>query len=173
MLKEGLFRLFQHFFSLFIFDFPILSKVKTGYYKLFISIPYSSYISYKTVLVNAHINKNAICKISENVGIENNCYIDFSGGLEIGKNVWISEKVFITTHNHIVRTKKLKKCQPLIFSPLEIGEDAWLGVNAIILGGVNRIGRGAIVGAGAIVTKDVPDFAIVVGNPAKIIRYRE
>jgi len=57
-------------------------------------------------------------------------------------------------------------------SELVIGNDVWVGQNAIILPNVQRIGDGAVIGAGAVVTKDVPDFAIVVGNPAKIIKYR-
>ena len=60
----------------------------------------------------------------------------------------------------------------LPFGRLEIGHDAWLGVNSIITTGCHRIGIGAVVGAGAVVTKDVPDFAIVGGNPARILRYR-
>ena len=52
-----------------------------------------------------------------------------------------------------------------------IGNDVWIGSNAIVLGGV-KIGNGAVIGAGSLVTKDVPDFAIVVGNPARMIRYR-
>jgi virginiamycin A acetyltransferase len=55
---------------------------------------------------------------------------------------------------------------------LFIGHDVWIGANAIITPGCSRIGNGAIIGAGAIVTKDVDDFAIVAGNPAKLIRYR-
>ena len=55
---------------------------------------------------------------------------------------------------------------------LWIGHDAWVGERAIITPGCSRIGIGACVGAGAIVTKDVPDFAIVAGNPAKLIRLR-
>jgi serine acetyltransferase len=55
---------------------------------------------------------------------------------------------------------------------IEIGNDVWIGQNAIILSGVNKIGDGAVIGAGSIVTKDVPDFAIVAGNPAKVIRCR-
>ncbi len=55
---------------------------------------------------------------------------------------------------------------------LVIGHDSWLGYNAVITPGCRRIGIGAVVGAGAIVTKDVDDYAIVGGNPAKLIRYR-
>lgn len=52
-----------------------------------------------------------------------------------------------------------------------LGSDVWVGDNAVILAGV-RIGNGAVVGAGTIVTKDIPDFSIVIGNPARILRYR-
>lgn len=55
---------------------------------------------------------------------------------------------------------------------LEIGHDAWIGENAVVMPGCRRIGIGAVVGAGAIVTRDVPDFAIVTGMPATIRRYR-
>jgi acetyltransferase-like isoleucine patch superfamily enzyme len=55
---------------------------------------------------------------------------------------------------------------------LMIGNDVCVYHNAVILPSVSRIGDGAIIGAGAVVTKDVPDFAIVVGNPAKVIKYR-
>jgi len=55
---------------------------------------------------------------------------------------------------------------------IEVGNDVWIGRNAIILPKVSRIGDGAVIGAGAIVTKDVPDFAVVAGNPARVIKFR-
>ncbi|MDP4240592.1 MAG: acyltransferase [Bacteroidota bacterium] len=55
---------------------------------------------------------------------------------------------------------------------LEIEDDVWIGVRAMILPGCKHIGKGVIIGAGAVVTKDIPDYAIVGGNPAKIIKYR-
>jgi len=57
-------------------------------------------------------------------------------------------------------------------NPLIIGNDVWLGSGATILPGCRKIGNGAIVAASAVVTKDVPDFAIVAGNPAKLLAYR-
>ena len=65
-------------------------------------------------------------------------------------------------------------CKEDIISPeasCEIGNDVWIGINAIILGGI-KVGNGSVIGAGAVVTKDVPPYAIVGGVPAKIIRYR-
>lgn len=58
-------------------------------------------------------------------------------------------------------------------STLVIGNDVWIGARSTILGKVNTIGNGAIVAAGSVVTKLVPDYAIVGGNPARIIRYRK
>jgi maltose O-acetyltransferase len=57
-------------------------------------------------------------------------------------------------------------------SPLHIAGDVWIGARAVILPGCRRIGHGAVVGAGAVVTKDVPDWAVVGGNPATVIKYR-
>lgn len=57
-------------------------------------------------------------------------------------------------------------------TPLVVGDDVWFGARVIVLPGCRNIGKGAIIGAGAVVTKDVPDYAIVGGNPAKVIKYR-
>ncbi len=58
-------------------------------------------------------------------------------------------------------------------TPLEIGGDVWIGARAIVLPGCKQIGAHSIIGAGAVVTHDVPDYAIVAGNPARIIRMRK
>lgn len=58
------------------------------------------------------------------------------------------------------------------YSPLTIGNDVWVGHNAVISSGVSVIGNGAVIGAGAVVFKDVPPYAVVVGNPGRVVRYR-
>lgn len=58
-------------------------------------------------------------------------------------------------------------------TPLHIAGDVWIGARVIVLPGCRRIGHGAVIGAGSVVTKDVPDWAIVGGNPAEVIRYRQ
>ena len=58
-------------------------------------------------------------------------------------------------------------------TPLHIAGDVWIGARAIVLPGCRRIGHGSIIGAGAVVTKDVPDWAVVGGNPAKVLKYRK
>ncbi len=55
---------------------------------------------------------------------------------------------------------------------LQIDDDVWIGARVIVLPGCKHIGKGVVIGAGSVVTKDIPDYAIVAGNPAKIIRFR-
>jgi len=172
MTKELIKRAVQHLLSSFIFDAPILVSIKMAILKTFFDIGEDSYISYNAILYSPHTTKHARLKIGKKVGVEHGCDIDYSGGLTIGDHTWVSEGVFISTHKHEVGKRTLKKKQKTVFSPLEIGEDAWLGAGSIILSGVGKIGKGAVIGAGAIVTKDVDDWTIVAGNPARPIGKR-
>jgi acetyltransferase-like isoleucine patch superfamily enzyme len=109
----------------------------------------------------------------------------FPAGTKIGRYSGIYEEtVRIFTVNHpldhisthaIFYNPKVgyaKKEADITRRGLIIGNDVFIGHNVTILPGVNKIGDGALIGAGSVVTKDVPDFAIVAGNPAKILRYR-
>ena len=95
------------------------------------------------------------------------------GPLEIDDNVMMGPEVTILTHTHnIERTDIPMGRQGMRMAKVVIGNDVWIGMRVVIMPGV-RVGDGAVVGAGAIVTKDVPAFAIVGGVPAKVIKYRK
>lgn len=106
MIKEFFIRLIQHLFALFIFDIPILNEFKRLVLSCFFTMGKKSYIAYDTILVSPHSRKQARMAIGNHVAIEHRCEIDYSGGITIKDNVWISEKVIITTHGHDI--KKLK-----------------------------------------------------------------
>lgn len=101
--------------------------------------------------------------------------------LDIGNYVSISADVkFILGGNHLIDRISSYPYDVFYFGEIDpsstkgaiiVEDDVWIGMNAIILSGV-RIGQGSVIGAGAVVTKDVPPYAIVVGNPAKVIKYR-
>jgi maltose O-acetyltransferase len=110
-------------------------------------------------------------RIGDNSGLGLNCRVN--GPLTIGRDVMIGPDVCIFTQNH--ETSRLDipmNLQTAPKRPVEIGDDVWIAARAIILPGVT-VHRGSIVGAGAIVTKDVPEYAVVGGNPARILKYRK
>jgi maltose O-acetyltransferase len=110
------------------------------------------------------------------------------GNTTLGKN-FVSHGRIVTIHGHLMMADdvlfqggghKFDNPDVIIGSegnlpdaPLEIGEDVWIGARVIVLPGCKKIGAHSIVGAGAVVTHDVPEYAIVGGNPAKIIRMRK
>ncbi|MFP7753822.1 acyltransferase [Thermodesulfobacteriota bacterium B35] len=110
--------------------------------------------------------------LGDNVGINMGCMLNANGGLEIGKNTLLGPGVVIWSQNHIYTRRDIPvakqgyECKRVI-----IGEDVWIGARAIILPGV-RVGKGAVVGAGAVVTGDVASFSIVAGVPARQIKER-
>lgn len=91
--------------------------------------------------------------------------------LAIGDRVSIAPRVTIVTSSH-PNQSRIRSFAPVAKGPVTIQEDAWIGAHAVILPGVT-IGRGAIVGAGAVVSGDVPPFVIVAGQPARPIRALE
>lgn len=105
---------------------------------------------------------------------ENNNLRAADGVIDIGNHCFISQGVTIVTSNHrIIRDKLIsKQSWESRLGKIKINDDVWIGANSVILPDVT-IGKGAVIGAGSIVTKDVPEYAIIVGNPARIIKYRE
>ncbi len=105
-------------------------------------------------------------EIGKNVFINSCCHFQDQGGIKIGNNVLIGHNVVIATLNHNQNPKKRASILP---KPVKIGNDVWIGANATILPGI-MIEDGAIIAAGAVVTKNVKRNTIVGGNPARIIK---
>lgn len=105
--------------------------------------------------------------IGDNSTINRNCLLDSRGGLYIGANVSISPDVHIITAGHDLDSSDFT----LVESAVEISDYAWLGSRSTILPGV-KIGYGAVVAAGAVVTKNVGNYEVVGGVPAKLIKTR-
>lgn len=138
------------------------------------------FLTMKNVGKNVHICKNYIFSGNKNIDIGDNVWIGESfyargeGGIKIGSGTIISRNVQIWTSNHNYDSDDLL-CIPydkrMILKPVIISENVWIGTSVIFIPGVT-VGEGAVIGAGSVVTKDVPPFAVVGGNPAKIIKYR-
>lgn len=112
------------------------------------------------------------------------CFVphNFGPRTTIGRYTSIARTAFAATLDHPTHLKGMHgfffnpnlgyTYQEREYSPLEIGSDVWLGHNSIISSGVASIGHGAVIGAGAVVFKDVPPYAVVVGNPGRVVRHR-
>lgn len=119
-----------------------------------------------TVFTPLYINCGKHITIGKNVFINFDCTFLALGGITIEDEVLIGPKVSLITENHPLDPKERKG---LTAKPIHIKKNAWIGANATILPGVT-IGKNAVVAAGAVVSKDVPDNTIVGGIPAKFIK---
>lgn len=137
--------------------------------------------------------KNIFKKAGEGLNVEQGAYFGNGEGISVGNNVgfgknfkslnriltigdylMMGEDVLFLGggHDHEILDVPMQEQGRPGKTPLLIAGDVWIGARVIVLPGCKRIGKGSIIGAGAVVTKDVPDYAIVGGNPACVIRYR-
>ena len=168
------------------------NKKKKIYYILYILLaswfPVSSHLEIARKW-RAFWAKKIVCKCGKNVNFER--YSSFSpelsigdnsgigikscinGPVTIGNNVMMGQEVIIyTTRQNDDRVDIAMREQGMkAVAPVSIGNDVWIGGRVIILPGVN-IGDGCIIGAGAVVTKDIPSYCVAVGVPAKVVRHR-
>ena len=119
-----------------------------------------------TVLPPLYIDYGKPVAIGRGCFIQQCCTFFGRGGIVIGDDVFIGPKVNLITINHDPDPDNRSATYG---RPIVIEDKVWIGINSTILPGV-RIGYGAIVGAGSVVTKDVPVMTVVAGNPAKIIK---
>ncbi len=146
---------------------------------------YTNFISYRANLKNRQkVFLGRGCKVHAGATIwcshfeaGNNVHLNpcshVFGRVRIGNDVMIAPNVMIAGGNHGIK----KIGTPMYYQPcvskgtIIIEDDVWIGANSVILDGVT-IQKGAVIGAGSVVTKSIPCYAIVAGNPAQIIKYR-
>jgi maltose O-acetyltransferase len=112
-------------------------------------------------------------KVGDGVFVGANCFIDALGGFQLGNCCALAANTTVLTLDHYYRSSEsIPWGEERVVKPVVIEDNSWIGMNASILPGVT-IGEGAIVGLGAVVPKDVPPRASVVGNRARIVGYRD
>jgi acetyltransferase-like isoleucine patch superfamily enzyme len=110
--------------------------------------------------------------IGDHSSINEFVYLNGAGGIEIGDYVMIAHNASLISEDHgFDDVNTVMRKQASIRAKITIGSDVWIGAGVHILKGVT-IGEGALIGANAVVTKDIPPYAIAVGNPARVLRYR-
>lgn len=107
--------------------------------------------------------------IGDNFYLNAGCHLQ--GNITIGRDVMIGPKTVIWGRDHGMSLDQPMKNQVHIKEDIIIGDDVWIAASVTILKGVH-IGKGAVIGAGSVVIKNIPEYAIAVGNPAKVIKYR-
>ena len=134
-----------------------------------------------TIGKGTKIHATVILRQAYNIEIGNDCLINHNnvlqagkvdGKIKIGNYVHTGANVMIIAFNHGFDTRGVPTIQQDYYDAnISIGDDVWIGGGSIILAGVT-IGKGAIIAAGAVVNSDVPEYAIVGGVPAKVLKYR-
>ena len=125
-----------------------------------------------TVRPYAQIWSGGTVRIGKGSEIGERCRISIANSLGIGEKVLLSPNVYITDCDHEYRDVDVPVIDQGIVQrgqKVSIGEGSYIGINAVIVGNV-RIGRHCVVGANSVVTKDVPDYCVAVGSPAKVIK---
>lgn len=151
-----------------IFNFPVLMALRGWLLRRVLSIgPGTRFADH--VSVESHHGIVGRFKCGARVEIAHNVIADITGGLVIEDDVWISEDAILLTHDHRIVKGRPKSDWPVETAAKVIAADAWIGARAIVLPKAARIGRRAVVAAGSVVTKDVPDYAVVAGIPARVI----
>ena len=147
---------------------PIKVKGMNG--KVYIG--YNVSLSASAILLG--VTSQAKIEIGNNIRIAHHLQISCANLVKICSDVNIAPFVFITDHNHKFEDPNVPiKDQGISMAPdaaVIIGEGSWIGTKAVIVGNV-KIGKHCVIGANSVVTKDIPDYCIAVGAPAKVIRH--
>jgi acetyltransferase-like isoleucine patch superfamily enzyme len=151
-----------------LFNFPLLMAVRGVVYRCLFRVGRGTRFA-DNVSLESHHGRLGTFACGRHCEISPAVIADLTGGLTVGDDVWISQRAMLLTHDHRVIKGRPKSEWPVEVTAKHIGDGAWIGAGAILLPKASRVGKGAVVAAGSVVTRDVPDYAIVAGVPAKVI----
>lgn len=157
--------------SLSWMESPQKIKKRNEAYRIHYGLGENVWIQYGVTFICEHFSVGKIT-CGKNVVFARNVDIDYTGDLTIGDNVSFSEGVKVLTHIHDFYHSEKDGTKGCVLTPLVIQNMATFGSRAIIMPGVGEIGRGAVISSFSYVRNKVPPYAIVMGNPAKIIGFR-
>lgn len=129
--------------------------------------------SFCTIYPGVYFTHTYGLKVGRGFSPNSGALIDARGGIDIGDHVMVGPYAVIASSNHAHhQTDAPIASVDHVMAPVKIGNDVWIGAHAVVTGGVT-IGNGVVVSAGAVVTKDVADYQIVGGVPARVIGLRK
>ena len=149
---------------------PKGSLARKEAYTKFFNTGKDLHVQYNVEIRREHFLFGTI-SIGNNVLLAKNVFIDYSGFLELHDNVSLADGVIIETHSHVSGAFALMGKGQLQQTHLVIEESVSVGARAMILDTCTRIGRHARIGAGAVVRKNIPPYAVAIGNPAKVVGF--
>jgi acetyltransferase-like isoleucine patch superfamily enzyme len=110
--------------------------------------------------------------IGDGTSVAGGCVLSAASSVRLGRKVLLARNVYVSDHVHAFGDLERAVLDQGVdqIEPVEIGDGAWLGQNVVVCPGV-RIGRGAVIGANSVVRENVPDYAVAVGAPARVVRH--
>ncbi|MGE6220117.1 acyltransferase [Nubsella zeaxanthinifaciens] len=125
------------------------------------------------LIITSNNNDLTKFKLDETSHLKSGTFIDCSGGVEIGRYFHTGRGLTIFSTNHNYNSNiSIPYDEHEIIRPVKIGDFVWCGANVTIVPGV-EVGEGVVIGSGAVVTQNIPPYAVIGGNPAKVIKYRD
>jgi acetyltransferase-like isoleucine patch superfamily enzyme len=164
----------------FLLKFPYINKLREEGY---LSIPFNLLVvnflfqrifginrfvpfsTHYTSCVDGAQNLKIGRRVHVSFAVSGGCYISATNGLEIGDDSLFAPNVVIQSLNHDLYLREI----PTREQPVRIGRNCWIGANVVITAGV-QIGDHVTIGAGSVITKDLPDFAVAAGNPCRVLK---
>lgn len=156
-----------------IFSLPGLRRMRDSIYNRYLGTSGIN-VDSNVRIQKLHTNPDSHFEIGPKLHVGAGSLIDLSGKIKIGARVTVSEGAKIYTHDHSIDTGGIDwRPSPLLFADLVIEDDVWIGANAVVTSSVRSIGAGAVIAAGAVVTRDVLPLSVAAGVPARVIRQRK